>query len=162
MVLFDSKGPCIFVQDRVGLNKAIFRLYKFRTMKIGSEHGNKYTEENDSRITRIGKFLRRSRLDELPQLLNVLKGEMSLIGPRSEWTKCVSVYENLIPFYHLRHLIRPGITGWAQVLYNYGSSVEDAQEKLQYDIYYIKNHSLFLDIAIIFKTIRIICLGKGR
>jgi lipopolysaccharide/colanic/teichoic acid biosynthesis glycosyltransferase len=130
-------------------------------MYVGSENGNKYTQENDARITRVGKILRKMRLDELAQLFNVMKGEMSLIGPRAEWTKCVEDYENIIPYYHLRHLVKPGITGWAQVFYSYGSSVQDAHEKLQYDLYYIKNYSLFLDIAIVFKTLRVVVFGKG-
>ena len=161
-IRLESRGPIFFRQKRYGQDESIFTLYKFRTMYEGSERGDKYTTENDQRITKVGKILRKTRLDEFPQLFNILRGEMSLIGPRAEWTKCVEDYENVIPLYHLRHLVKPGITGWAQVLYPYGASVEDAKEKLQYDLYYIKNYSLLLDVAIIFKTFRTMIFGRGR
>ena len=162
MVKLDSHGPAIFRQSRVGQHGRRFRLYKFRTMKVGSEHQGIYTKTNDPRITRIGKFLRVSRLDELPQLINVLRGEMSLIGPRAEWVKCVEQYEDIIPHYHFRHLVRPGITGWAQVNHPYGANMEDTLEKLMYDLYYIRNFSLQLDAAVILKTIHVMVLAKGR
>lgn len=157
-----SKGPVFFKQTRVGENEKPFTLYKFRTMTVGSHKGERYTSEKDKRVTFFGRFLRKSRLDELPQLWNVFNGDMSLIGPRAEWIELCDEYEKQIPFYHFRHLIKPGITGWAQVLYPYGASLEDAKQKLEYDLYYIKNYSLFLDIAIVFKTLRVILLGKGR
>jgi len=161
-VRLTSRGPILFRQERVGCRGAAFTLLKFRTMFVGSEKGDKYTQKNDSRITPIGGFMRRSRLDELPQLWNIVLGHMSFIGPRAEWTKCVEAYENVIPFYHLRHVVKPGLTGWAQVNYPYGASVEDALEKLQYDLYYIKNHSLWLDVLIILKTVRVVLFGMGR
>jgi exopolysaccharide biosynthesis polyprenyl glycosylphosphotransferase len=161
LIKLESKGPVIFQQKRVGQNEKEFMLYKFRTMRDGSEKGDKYTQENDSRITRFGKILRKTRLDELPQLINILKGEMSLIGPRAEWIDLTKNYEKEIPYYHLRHLVKPGITGWAQVLYPYGSSIDDAQKKLQYDLYYIKRYSILLDWSIVLKTIRVMLFGKG-
>lgn len=162
LIHLESRGGAVYKQPRVGLNERIFTLYKFRTMYQNTDSKGIYTSENDKRVTRVGRFLRKMRLDELPQIFNVIKGDMSLIGPRAEWTECVKRYENVIPFYHLRHLVKPGITGWAQVYYPYGDSVDDAKEKLQYDLYYIKNYSFFLDIAIIFKTVRIVLFGKGR
>lgn len=161
-VRFTSRGPVLFTQQRVGAQGEPFTVYKFRTMVVGSETGDKYTAANDSRITSIGGFLRKSRLDELPQLWNILRGDMSFIGPRAEWTKCVADYEHVIPFYHLRHTVKPGLTGWAQVNYPYGASVEDALEKLEYDLWYIKHHSLFLDLRIILKTVRVVLFGMGR
>ena len=161
-VRLDSTGPVIFCQTRVGQHRRPFSVYKFRTMRVGSEHKGIYTEKNDPRITRIGRFLRASRLDEIPQLFNVLRGDMSLIGPRAEWIKCVEQYENVIPHYHFRHLVRPGITGWAQVNYPYGANIKDTVEKLMYDLYYIRNFSLHLDAAVILKTIHVMLFGKGR
>ncbi len=161
-IKLDSPGPAIFRQSRVGQHRRRFRLYKFRTMTVGSEHQGIYTETNDPRVTKIGKFLRSSRLDELPQILNVLRGEMSLIGPRAEWVKCVEQYEDVIPHYHFRHLVRPGITGWAQVNHPYGANIEDTLEKLMYDLYYIRNFSLQLDAAVILKTIHVMVSAKGR
>jgi lipopolysaccharide/colanic/teichoic acid biosynthesis glycosyltransferase len=131
-------------------------------MREGSENGCRYTEENDSRITRIGGFLRATRLDEIPQFFNVLRGDMSLIGPRAEWDKLVDDYEMQIPYYNFRHLVKPGITGWAQVNYPYGVSVEDARIKLRYDLYYVKYFSFMMDVSIIFKTIYVVIFGKGR
>jgi exopolysaccharide biosynthesis polyprenyl glycosylphosphotransferase len=160
-VRMTSPGPGLFTQPRVGLGGKVFTCYKFRSMRIGSEGGNKYTVTGDRRITAIGRFLRKSRLDELPQLWNILKGDMSFIGPRAEWTKCVADYEHVIPFYHLRHLVRPGLTGWAQVNYPYGASIDDAREKLEYDLFYLKNQSLWLDVIILLRTIRVVLWGKG-
>jgi lipopolysaccharide/colanic/teichoic acid biosynthesis glycosyltransferase len=124
--------------------------------------GEIYTRRGDPRITRVGRWLRKLRLDELPQLINVLRGEMSLIGPRAEWTVCAERYEKVIPFYHFRHLVKPGITGWAQVNYPYGESDQDAIEKLKYDLYYIRNYSLKLDVMILLKTVHTMLFGKGQ
>ena len=164
LVRLTSKGPAIFGQIRVGREGHRFTAYKFRTMTESNDGENEdiYTRENDARITRIGKWLRKLRLDELPQLWNVLKGDMSLIGPRAEWEKCVERYEKKIPFYHFRHLVKPGITGWAQVNYPYGDSEEDALNKLQYDLYYIRHYSLKLDAMIVLKTVHTMLFGKGR
>jgi lipopolysaccharide/colanic/teichoic acid biosynthesis glycosyltransferase len=131
-------------------------------MRIGSQNGSIYTAIKDPRITRLGHFLRRTRIDELPQLWNVLRGDMSLVGPRAEWIKCVERYEGSIPFYSYRHFVRPGITGWAQVNYAYGASDLDALEKLKFDLYYIRNYSMSLDIAIILKTLYLVIFAKGR
>jgi lipopolysaccharide/colanic/teichoic acid biosynthesis glycosyltransferase len=159
-----SAGPAIFGQLRVGREGQRFIAYKFRTMtaSAGADSEDIYTRENDSRITRAGRWLRKLRFDELPQLWNVLKGDMSLIGPRAEWEKCVERYEKKIPFYHFRHLVKPGITGWAQVNYPYGESEEDAINKLQYDLYYIRHYSLKLDAMIVLKTVHTMLFGKGR
>jgi exopolysaccharide biosynthesis polyprenyl glycosylphosphotransferase len=162
LIRLDSPGPSIFRQVRIGRDGRPFILYKFRTMRIGSQNGSIYTAKNDPRITRLGHFLRRTRIDELPQLWNVLRGDMSIIGPRAEWIQCVERYEGSIPFYSYRHFVRPGITGWAQVNYPYGESAQDALEKLKFDLYYIRSYSLFLDIAILLKTIHLMVLAKGR
>jgi sugar transferase (PEP-CTERM system associated) len=162
-IKLDSKGPVFYRQMRTGLNGVTFRLYKFRTMVEDAEKsGARWAEESDPRITRVGRFLRSSRIDELPQLCNVLLGEMSFIGPRPERPDFNSELEAAIPYYDLRHLVKPGITGWAQVLYPYGASVEDAREKLQYDLYYIKNYSVMLDLVILIRTLRVVLVGRGR
>jgi exopolysaccharide biosynthesis polyprenyl glycosylphosphotransferase len=161
VIRLENSGPGFFSQPRVGINGNAFTCWKFRTMKVNSEQGGKYTEVNDNRITRVGRILRKMRLDEFPQLWNVLRGDMSFIGPRAEWTKCVEDYEHVIPFYQLRHLVKPGLTGWAQVNYPYGASVDDAREKLEYDLYYLKNHSFSLDMAIILRTIKVVLFGTG-
>jgi lipopolysaccharide/colanic/teichoic acid biosynthesis glycosyltransferase len=160
-ILLESRGQVIFRQDRVGLRGRIFSIRKFRTMRNTPE-GDIYTRGGDNRVTRLGAFLRKSRLDELPQLWNVLRGEMSLIGPRAEWTRCAEIYEKEIPNYHLRHLVRPGITGWAQVNYPYGENLQDAIEKLRFDLYYIRHFSLLLDWSLMLKTIHVMLFGKGR
>jgi lipopolysaccharide/colanic/teichoic acid biosynthesis glycosyltransferase len=158
-----SGRPAIFRQTRLGREGHPFTAYKFRTMRQRfDETEDIYTREGDPRVTRIGRWLRKLRLDELPQLWNVVKGDMSLIGPRAEWIKCAERYEKKIPFYHFRHLVKPGITGWAQVNYPYGESEEDAIEKLKYDLYYIRHYSLKLDAMITLKTIHTILFGKGR
>lgn len=162
LIRLESPGPVIFRQTRVGQHRRPFTLFKFRTMRTGSEDQGIYTEKNDRRITRIGGVLRAMRLDELPQFFNVLRGDMSLIGPRAEWIKCVEKYEAIIPHYHFRHLVRPGITGWAQVNYPYGASTKDAIEKLMYDLYYIRNFSLTLDASVTLKTIHTMIFGKGQ
>jgi len=153
-IKLDSPGPAFYQQKRVGKNNKIFKIIKFRTMITEAEkNGPQWAKENDSRITKVGKLLRRFHLDELPQLLNILKGEMSFIGPRPERPEFVEELVKKIPHYHLRHLIKPGLTGWAQINYPYGSSVEDTEKKLYYDLYYLKNRSLILDLEIFLKTL---------
>lgn len=163
LVKLTSPGPAFFEQTRVGRYKKLFTLYKLRTMthNPAPETGDVYTRKNDPRVTRLGAFLRKTRLDELPQLWNVLLGDMSLIGPRAEWVKLVEQYDKSIPYYHLRHLVKPGITGWAQVNYPYGENEKDTIEKLKYDLYYIKNYSFTLDAAIFLKTIFVMLFGRG-
>jgi exopolysaccharide biosynthesis polyprenyl glycosylphosphotransferase len=160
-IWIDDRGPVLFRQTRIGKNRVPFRLFKFRTMRP-NDGKDAYTKVGDLRITRIGKFLRASRLDELPQMLNVLLGDMSLIGPRAEWDKLVDHYEAEIPCYHFRHLVKPGITGWAQVNYPYGANLDDTLRKLEYDLYYIRHFSFLIDAAIVLKTIHIMLFGKGR
>ncbi|MBJ7258557.1 MAG: exopolysaccharide biosynthesis polyprenyl glycosylphosphotransferase [Chthoniobacterales bacterium] len=152
-VLLDSGFPVFYRQERVGRGEGKFTLFKFRSMHVRDEEDDPYTRDKDSRVTRVGRFLRLTRLDELPQIFNVLRGEMSIVGPRAEWSRIVAGYETKIPSYHLRHLVKPGITGWAQVNYRYGADLDDAIEKLRYDLYYIKNYSLVLDIEILLKTV---------
>ncbi len=158
-----DSGPVLFRQIRVGRFDKPFVIYKFRTMTV-SEDGNQglYTLKDDSRITKVGRFLRLTRLDELPQLWNVIQGDMSLIGPRAEWDKLAKRYQEEIPFYHLRHMVKPGITGWAQVNFGYGAGVGDAREKLQYDLYYIKHYSPEMDASIILKTLFTMISASGR
>jgi exopolysaccharide biosynthesis polyprenyl glycosylphosphotransferase len=163
VIKLDSPGAIFYSQRRNGLNYQSFRVRKFRSMYQDAErHGAQWAAKQDPRITRVGYLLRLSRIDELPQLWNVLMGEMSLIGPRPERPEFDQRLAAQIPYYNLRYLVKPGITGWAQVMYPYGASVEDAAEKLSYDLYYIKNYSIWLDLAIVFKTIRVVLLGKGR
>jgi exopolysaccharide biosynthesis polyprenyl glycosylphosphotransferase len=156
--------PILFRQERVGRANQPFIAYKFRTMVMNSsaEAGDIYTRKNDPRVTPLGRWLRKLRLDELPQLYNVFRGQMSLIGPRAEWVRCAERYEKAIPFYHFRQLVKPGITGWAQVNYPYGESDEDAIEKLKYDLYYIRNYSLTLDAMIVLKTVHTMLFSRGR
>ncbi|CUU68195.1 sugar transferase [Campylobacter hyointestinalis] len=153
-----SPGSLYFKQDRVGKNGDIFKCIKFRTMHENSYH-DPYTKKEDDRIYPFGKFMRKTRIDELPQILNVLRGEMHLIGPRAEWDILVKGYEQEIPYYCERHIIKPGITGWAQVMYPYGANTDDAKQKLMYDLYYIKHWSLWLELKVIYKTI-VVVLGK--
>jgi len=160
-IWLEDRGPVFFKQTRIGKNRKPFSVYKFRSMRQGVT-GAPYTQEVDHRITKVGKYLRASRLDELPQILNVIKGEMSLIGPRAEWSRLVADYEKQIPCYHFRHLVRPGITGWAQVNYPYGASIDDTLRKLEYDLYYIRHFSFSLDASIVLKTIHVMLFGKGR
>jgi sugar transferase (PEP-CTERM system associated) len=162
-VKLDSSGPVLYRQRRVGRLGKIFHCYKFRTMRQDAEAdtGATWALDNDPRITRVGKFLRKSRLDEIPQLWCVLKGDMHFVGPRPERPEFVEWLSKAIPYYTVRHVVRPGITGWAQVQYKYGNIEEDAREKLQYDLFYIKNASLGLDLLIIFQTIKIVILGRG-
>jgi len=162
-IKLNSKGPVFYIQERVGENQKSFNLFKFRTMVSDAEKGNPvWAEENDPRNTSIGKILRKTRLDEWPQLINVIKGEMSLVGPRPEREFFVRKLIEKIPFYSLRFSVKPGLTGWAQINYRYGASEQDALEKLQYELYYIKNMSLSLDFRILLKTIRIVLFGMGR
>jgi sugar transferase (PEP-CTERM system associated) len=163
LIRLDSPGPIFYLQERVGENGRLFRLIKFRSMGADAEAevGPVWAQDDDSRVTRIGMFLRRTRMDEIPQLFNVLKGEMSFVGPRPERPCFVEQLNQEIPYYRLRFSLKPGITGWAQIRYRYGSSVKDAFEKLQYELYYIKNLSLFLDLAILFSTVRVVLSGRG-
>lgn len=158
-----SKGPVLYRQIRVGLNDKHFSIMKFRSMveNAESETGAVWAQDDDFRVTFIGKIIRKLRIDELPQLLNILKGEMSLIGPRPERPEFVETLKKEIPYYNLRHVVKPGLTGWAQICYRYGASVEDALKKLQYDLYYIRHLSFQLDLNILFKTLRIVLLGIG-
>jgi len=162
-VKLTSPGPVLFRQKRVGRRGEVFTLYKFRTMRqdAESQSGAVWAEKNDPRVTRVGRFLRRARLDEIPQLWNVVIGDMGFVGPRPERPEFVQLLSEKIPYYNLRHVIRPGLTGWAQVCYQYGASIEDAEQKLQYDLYYVKHVSLMLDLLIIFKTLKTVLLGRG-
>jgi exopolysaccharide biosynthesis polyprenyl glycosylphosphotransferase len=162
-IKLDSRGPVLYRQKRVGLGSKVFYCYKFRTMRQDAEAdtGATWATDDDPRITRVGKFLRTTRLDEIPQLWCVLKGDMSFVGPRPERPEFVEWLAKQIPFYAVRSAVRPGITGWAQIRYKYGNSVEDAKQKLQYDLYYIKNMSVGLDLLIMFQTIKIVLLGRG-
>ncbi len=159
-ILIDDGGPVFFRQTRVGYQRVPFTLFKLRTMRAAVD-GARYTAKGDKRITRIGAFLRASRLDELPQLWNVLKGDMSMIGPRAEWDALVRDYEREIHCYHFRHLVRPGITGWAQINYPYGAGIEDTLRKLEYDLFYIRHYSFRLDASIVLKTVHVMLFGKG-
>lgn len=161
-IWLSSPGSIFYSQERVGLNGRIFRIIKFRTMIPDAEKqtGAVFAQHNDSRVTRVGRFLRKTRLDEMPQLLNVLKGDMSLIGPRPERPEHVARLQQKIPFYRTRHIIRPGLTGWAQVRYHYGADDDDARIKLQYDLYYIRHRSILLDLKILLKTVwQVVRLG---
>ena len=162
IVRLESPGPVIYRQDRVGLYEKEFTVYKFRSMRADAEkNGAVWASAHDSRVTRFGKFIRKVRIDELPQIWNILKGDMSFIGPRPERMAFVTQLKKDIPYYSLRHTVKPGLTGWAQVCYPYGASEEDARRKLEYDLYYIKNMSILLDIHIIFKTIGVVLFPKG-
>jgi exopolysaccharide biosynthesis polyprenyl glycosylphosphotransferase len=163
LIKIDSTGPVLFSQERVGKNRKNYMVYKFRSMVEDAEKqsGPVWAEDNDKRITRAGRFIRSWRLDEIPQLWNVLKGDMSLVGPRPEREFFVKKLEDIIPYFGQRFSVKPGITGWAQVCYRYGASVEDAVEKLNYDLFYIKNMSIFMDLMILLRTIKIVLFGKG-
>ncbi len=157
------RGPILYRQERVGRNSVVFNVLKFRSMSVNAEQDGKaqWASKNDMRVTRVGKVIRKYRIDELPQLLNVLKGEMSFVGPRPERPAFVERLAKEIPFYNLRHKVNPGITGWAQISYPYGASDKDALEKLQYDLYYMKNYSMLLDLVILFQTAHAVFWGKG-
>ncbi len=161
-VKLESPGAVLYHQVRVGLNGRSFRIYKFRSMRQDAEkNGAVWAQKNDARVTRVGAFIRNTRLDELPQLYNVFAGHMSFVGPRPERPEFVTDLAQQIPFYEMRHKVKPGLMGWAQLKYPYGASVEDAKNKLQYDLYYTKNHSFFMDMLIMIQTVEIILLGKG-
>jgi exopolysaccharide biosynthesis polyprenyl glycosylphosphotransferase len=163
LIAISSPGPCLYKQKRVGLRGRMFDCYKFRTMRQDAEAdtGPMWASDDDPRITRIGQFLRRTRLDEIPQLWNVLRGDMAFVGPRPERPEFVEKLSAQIQFYNLRHAVRPGLTGWAQIKYGYGSSVEESKEKLRYDLYYVRNASVMLDLLIVFYTIRAVIIGRG-
>ncbi|MBI5118525.1 TIGR03013 family PEP-CTERM/XrtA system glycosyltransferase [Candidatus Poribacteria bacterium] len=163
LIKLDSPGPILYSQDRVGQNGRIFKIYKFRSMRQDAESGGgaRWAAKDDPRITRVGKVIRRARIDEIPQLFNVLRGDLDLVGPRPERPEFVQNLERLIPYYSLRHTLKPGLTGWAQVMFTYCGTIEESKEKLQYDLYYIKNMSIKLDLLIVFCTIKIVLLGRG-
>jgi exopolysaccharide biosynthesis polyprenyl glycosylphosphotransferase len=162
-VMLESPGPVVYRQQRVGRAGATFDVLKFRSMRADAEGDGKprWAAANDTRVTRVGRLLRRSRIDELPQLFNVLKGEMSFVGPRPERLYFVAQLGEAIPFYALRLGVKLGITGWAQVRHAYTASVEDTARKLEYDLYYVKNHSLLLDLVILLETVRVVLFGEG-
>ena len=161
----DSRGPAFFIQERRGYRGQTIQVVKFRTMKVGAEAAGSrdmaMTQEGDPRITRLGRILRKTRLDELPQIINILKGEMSWIGPRPEAIALSDWYEAELPFYRYRHIVKPGISGWAQVNQGHVAEVDQVLEKLHYDFYYIKNFSLWLDLLILLKTVETVITGKG-
>ncbi|HET9977945.1 MAG TPA: TIGR03013 family XrtA/PEP-CTERM system glycosyltransferase [Burkholderiaceae bacterium] len=163
LIALETPGPIFYRQQRVGLNGKAFDVVKFRSMRSDAEADGqpRWASAADDRITRVGRLIRRVRIDELPQLWNVLKGEMSLVGPRPERPFFVEALTKDIPYYAVRHSVKPGVTGWAQVRYDYGSTVEDAKHKLQYDLYYVKNHTLFLDLLIMAETVTVVLTGKG-
>ena len=163
-VWMEDRGPVFYSQERVGKDGKIFRVHKFRSMRADAESGGKpqWAAQNDPRVTRVGNFMRKTRIDELPQVLNVLKGDMSFVGPRPERAYFVKQLIEVVPYYNVRHSIKPGITGWAQVRYGYGSSAEDALHKLQYDLYYVKNNSLFLDVLVLINTLKVVLFRSGR
>lgn len=163
LIKLDSRGPILYRQERIGQGGAAFDVLKFRSMRTDAEKDGKpqWAKQNDSRVTRVGRVIRLLRIDELPQIFNVLKGEMSFVGPRPERPFFVDQLSEMIPYFMYRHNVKPGITGWAQIRYSYGSSVEDAIEKLQYDLYYVKNHSFFLDLVVLFQTMQVILFHKG-
>lgn len=163
LVLLEDGGPIMFRQERVGQNGRTFNVLKFRSMRTDAEKDGvaRWASVNDARITRVGAFIRKVRIDELPQLFNVLAGEMSLVGPRPERPTFVTQLSANVPFYNIRHSVKPGVTGWAQVRFSYGASVEDSRRKLQFDLYYVKNHTLFLDILVILETVRVVLLREG-
>ena len=160
-IRLESPGKAIYSQVRVGQGNRPFTIYKLRSMRFDRDACEQFAGEDDPRITRVGRIIRKLRIDELPQFYNVLRGDMSLIGPRPEQPSFVKEFDEMIPFYSYRHVVKPGITGWAQVRYQYGSTVEDTAEKLQYDLYYVKNHSLFLDFVILIETVGVVLTGKG-
>jgi sugar transferase (PEP-CTERM system associated) len=162
-IKLDSSGPVLYSQIRVGQNNKLIRIYKFRSMRSDAEKNGDavWAVENDPRVTRVGRFLRKTRIDELPQLFNVLIGELEFVGPRPERPEFVEKLQAIIPYYALRHTVKPGLTGWAQVMFHYGSTIGDSKEKLQYDLFYIKNLSLKLDLLILFHTVKIVILGRG-
>ena len=163
MILLESGGPVLYLQERVGLNGRLFNVVKFRSMRTDAEKDGKpqWAQAGDTRITRVGRIIRRLRIDELPQLFTVLAGDMSLVGPRPERPFFVDTLTQEIPYYAVRLSVKPGLTGWAQVRYHYGATMEDSAEKLQYDLYYVKNHTWFLDLVVLFETVAVVLTGKG-
>jgi sugar transferase (PEP-CTERM system associated) len=163
VIVLESGFPIVYRQERVGRAGRVFQLAKFRSMRPDAEADGRprWAASNDNRITRVGRFIRKYRIDELPQLVNVLKGDMSLVGPRPERPFFVDQLTQNIPFYAARHSVKPGLTGWAQVRYHYGATLDDAANKLQFDLYYVKNHSLFLDLVVLFETVVVVVTGKG-
>lgn len=160
-IYLESGFPILFRQERIGLKDEPFEILKFRSMRPDADKGQVWASDTDQRITRVGRFIRKYRLDEVPQFFNVLRGDMSVVGPRPEQPLLVSMLEEQIPYYCYRHTVRPGITGWAQIKYRYGASVEDAKNKLEYELFYIKQLSLFFDLVIIFRTVQVVLFGKG-
>jgi len=161
-IVIESGMPVLFRQERVGLHGQNFSILKFRSMRNNAEEGKAvWAALDDARVTRVGRILRPFRLDELPQLVNILRGDMSLVGPRPERPEFVRMLGEEIPYYHERHTVRPGLTGWAQIKYQYGSSVDDAKMKLEYELFYIKHLSLFLDLVIVFRTIQVVLFARG-
>jgi len=162
-IVLEGPGPIIYRQDRVGLRGRTFKCLKFRSMAVDAERDGvaRWAQKNDARVTRVGAVIRKYRIDELPQLVSVLRGEMSLVGPRPERPEFVRRLQAEIPFYDIRHSVKPGVTGWAQVRYTYGASVDDARKKHQYDLYYVKNHSLFLDLLVLIETVSVVAFGEG-
>ncbi len=163
IIKMDSPGPVFYYQNRVGQNGRIFRIYKFRSMRKDAEAnlGARWAVKNDPRITRVGKIIRLTRLDELPQLFNVFRGDLDLVGPRPERPEFVEQLQSMVPYYSIRHTVKPGLTGWAQVMFMYCGTIEESKEKLQYDLFYIKNMSINLDLLILFRTMKIVLLGRG-
>lgn len=162
-IKLETRGPVFYRQERVGLHGRVFRVWKFRSMRVDAEKDGipRWASSRDDRVTRVGRFIRKARIDEIPQIINVLKGDMSFIGPRPERPFFVQQLRQKIPFYDIRHRVKPGITGWAQVNYRYGETVEDAQQKLAYDLYYVKNDDFFLDATILVQTVRVILFAHG-
>ncbi|MFA9440460.1 TIGR03013 family XrtA/PEP-CTERM system glycosyltransferase [Uliginosibacterium sp. sgz301328] len=162
-IYIEDGGPMLYTQERVGQGGRLFSVIKFRSMRSDAESDGKprWAQTNDSRVTRVGRIIRKARIDELPQLFNVLVGDMSMVGPRPERQFFVDQLTAQIPFYSVRHSVKPGVTGWAQVRYQYGASVDDAVQKLQYDLYYVKNHTLFLDLMVLAETVRVVMTGEG-
>jgi sugar transferase (PEP-CTERM system associated) len=162
-IWLETGRPILYRQKRVGESGQVFEIFKFRSMRVDAEKDGvaRWAKKNDDRTTRVGKFVRLTRVDELPQLINVMRGDMSFVGPRPERPPFVNELSRKVPFYASRHCVKPGITGWAQVRYPYGASVDDAVQKLQFDLYYVKNHSLFLDLVILFQTAQIVLFGQG-
>jgi exopolysaccharide biosynthesis polyprenyl glycosylphosphotransferase len=164
LIRMESAGPVFYKQERVGKDGKSFDILKFRSMRTDAEHNltPRWASRNDPRVTRVGSIIRKLRIDELPQFVNILKGEMSFVGPRPERPYFVQLLEGKIPYYDLRHSVRPGVTGWAQVSYPYGATIEDAKNKLEYDLFYVKNVSIAFDLAILFETVKTVVLGKGQ
>jgi sugar transferase (PEP-CTERM system associated) len=163
VIRLDSPGPVLYRQERVGLGGRSFQCIKFRSMRTDAEKDGvaRWATKNDSRITRVGAFIRKTRIDELPQLFSVLAGEMSMVGPRPERPSFVAQLREQIPYYDLRHTVKPGLTGWAQVRYAYGASLEDARKKHQFDLYYVKNNSVLLDLQVLIETVSVVLFREG-